>query len=210
MTTPKIVMLSVSEIIAAPFNPPDRVAKEALTVLEAQIKELGGIIIPLIVSKDMRLIDGHRRLTCAKRLGMKEVPAIITSLGLQAGWAGLNTSAMPINGKQFVNANANGLDDAYLPKSQRRKIQRLRTLAGDNYEEYAAAGVSTSVLSIVNRIGAYTGDKSDAFLGDVLRWVIKHRMQTPARKAIEANVHPDVLRQAIRQDRPIVQDYRVA
>ena len=208
-TVPRIVMLGVGEIIAAPFNPPDRTAKEALAVLEAQIRELGGIIQPLIVSKDMRLIDGHRRLACAKRLGMAEVPAIVTSLGLQAGWAGLNTSSMPINGKQFVNANANGLDDAYLPKSQRRKIQRLRFLAGDCYDEYASEGISTSVLSIVNRIGRYTGDRSDDWLSAVLRWVIKHKMQTPARKAIEAQIDAAELQRAIKSDRPIAQEWKM-
>ncbi|MFN8469588.1 MAG: ParB N-terminal domain-containing protein [Caldilineaceae bacterium] len=207
MSVPKIVMLGVNEIIAAPFNPEERTEIEALAVLEGQIKELGGIVVPLIVSKDMRLIDGHRRLACAKRLKMKEVPAIVTSLGLQAGWAGLNTSAMPITSRQFIKANSMGLDDAYLSRSQRRKIQRLRTLAGDHYEEIARDGISTNVLSIVNRIGGATNDKSDAWLSRVLLWVIRHHMQTPARKAIEAGVSPAVLCDAIRQDYPLVQSW---
>lgn len=209
MQTPRIVMLNVNEIIEAPFNPPDRTEKAALAMLEASIRELGGIIQPLIVSKDMRLIDGHRRLACAKRLGMTEVPAIVTSVGLQSGWAGLNTSAMPITGKQFVKATSDGLDDAYLPKSQRRKIQRLRTLAGDRYEELAAAGVSTSILSMVSRIANHTGDKTQGWASAILFWLVEHRMQTPARKAIEGGIVPQTLAQAIRQNRPLVQSWKV-
>lgn len=209
MQTPKVIMLGVSEIIEAPFNPPDRTEKAALVMLEAQIRELGGIIQPLIVSKDMKLIDGHRRLACAKRLGMTEVPAIITSVGLQAGWAGLNTSAMPITGKQFVKATSDGLDDAYLPKSQRRKIQRLRSLAGDRYEKLAEVGTSTSILSAVSRIANYTNDKTQGWASAILFWLVEHKMQTPARKAIEGGVAPQTLAHAIRQNRPLVQAWKV-
>lgn len=207
-TTPRIVMVGVTEIIAAPFNPPNRTEKDALKILEQSIRDLGMIVVPLIISRDMRLIDGHRRLACAKKLGMVEVPCIITSLGLQEGWTRINTSSMPISGKQFVYASAAGLDDAYLPKSQRRKIQRLRQLAGEHYDELADQGISTNVLDTVNRVARHTGDKSDVWLSAILLWVVRHKLQYVIRKAIDGGITPEAMRNAIKEDRELRQSWQ--
>ncbi len=205
-------MVTVSEIIAAPFNPTDRTEEKALEELEARVRELDGIYQPLLISKDMRLIDGHRRLEVAKRLKYKEVPCLITSLGLQAGWAGMNVSSMPIKGRQYVYAVAHGLDEAYLPQDQRRKVKRLRELTGERFIEIADAGLSTTVLDIVYRIGAITGDKSDEWMRRVLFWVVRHKMQNPARKAIEQAIKidaiptvSDILRRAVNRNVPLTE-----
>jgi|TARA_Y100000310_G_scaffold268957_1_gene281867 ParB family chromosome partitioning protein len=49
--------------------------KDEMEELSNSIKQVG-IIVPLLVQKDLTLIDGERRLRAAKLIGLKEVPII--------------------------------------------------------------------------------------------------------------------------------------
>ncbi len=50
-----------------------------ITPLKKSLKEIG-LINPIIVSEDLRLISGYRRLLAAKELGWKTIPARIIPL----------------------------------------------------------------------------------------------------------------------------------
>ena len=50
-----------------------------ITLLKKSLKEIG-LINPIIVSEDLRLIAGYRRLLAAKELGWKTIPARIIPL----------------------------------------------------------------------------------------------------------------------------------
>jgi ParB family chromosome partitioning protein len=50
-----------------------------ITPLKKSLKEIG-LINPIIVSEDLRLIAGYRRLLAAKELGWKTIPARIIPL----------------------------------------------------------------------------------------------------------------------------------
>jgi hypothetical protein len=205
ISVPKVIMVSVSEIIAAPFNPPDRTEAERLADLQASIKEYG-ILDPLKISRDMRLIDGHRRLTCAKHLRMIEVPCIVLSLGLQEGWTELNKTALPLNSKQYVYAVGSGLDEAYLTSPMRRKMRTLQNILGDDFAPLSQQGLSLTVIDMARKVAKFLGYESpyrDNVMKEIVVWMVKHKMQTPVRNAMKFGIKRTTLQSAIKNDNPL-------
>lgn len=206
---PKIVMMSVGTIQCAPFNPENRTEEnERLKNLMQGIKDLGGIVYPLIVSSDNRLIDGHRRLACAKKLGIKEVPCIVLPLELQRAWIVLNDTQLPIMGGGWTEIVYHGVAIANLPTKQRRALQQIYDLVGDEGIEAMATKtrpMSPHVLSWAKRICRYIDDTTDEMIGITLLWLVEHNMQKPARFAMENGVPPQSLARLIKSNKPIKQ-----
>lgn len=211
---PKVVMVPIGIIQVAPFNPENRTQEnERLRTLMQGIKDLGGIVYPLIVSNDNKLIDGHRRLACAKALGIKEVPCIVLPLELQQAWIVLNDTQLPIMGGGWTEIVYRGVSIANLPTRQRRAMQHIYELIGtDGIEAMAQKSrpMSPHVLSWAKRIGRYIEDESDEMIAMILRWLIKHNMQKTARAAIESDVDPQVLMNSIKTDKPIRKAWEIA
>lgn len=70
--------VSVAGLIGAEFNPDGRTTKGAVSVLASKVVEAGNrILVPIHVSRDGHIIDGHRRVTVARMLGIEEIPAIV-------------------------------------------------------------------------------------------------------------------------------------
>lgn len=59
-----------------PYDKNPRKNDKAADAVAASIKEFG-FKNPIVLTKDMVVINGHTRLKAAKKLGMKEVPCII-------------------------------------------------------------------------------------------------------------------------------------
>lgn len=100
INTPKIEQLSVEKLI--PYAANSRTHSDAqVAQIAASIKEFGWTN-PILVDSDNTIIAGHGRLLAARKLGMKEVPAIVldhlsksqqralviadNQLALNAGW----------------------------------------------------------------------------------------------------------------------------
>ena len=75
MTHREVLITKVKE---SKFNPTVRTDKNSTKykALRANIKT-NGLITPIVLSKNLTVIDGHRRLNCLKDLGVRKVNAII-------------------------------------------------------------------------------------------------------------------------------------
>ena len=201
-TKPNVQILRVNEIIEAPFNPPGRIEKGKLESLRDSIARLG-ILTPLTVSRDKRLIDGHRRLACAKALGMTEVPCLVVSVGLQEGWTEHNVHTAPISAAQLMYANSLGLSEEYIPPKQRSIIARFRETAGERYEEFSAAGVSPNAIHAAWKAAKYVGRDTMGWKRKILWWMIDTTSQWHTERAIRLGFDPVVLRSAIMEGKPL-------
>lgn len=68
----------VAGLIGAEFNPDGRTTKGATASLVTDIKDAGNrILVPIHISRDGHIIDGHRRVTAARFLGIESVDAIV-------------------------------------------------------------------------------------------------------------------------------------
>ena len=214
---PKIVMMNPYELDPAPFNPPSRTSTASLVKLEQGIKEVGGIVVPLIASKDKRLIDGHRRLAVAKKIGLKEVPVIISSLSLQQGWVVANDTSMGVGSRDWVHLHYSGVSLEYIPRSHALKIAQVKELIGEEgFMRLAEAGMATSALDVSRMAVRYITGKSgrdaidNRLLSKTLVWIIQHNQQAATRAAITSQISPRVLQWAIENDEPISKTRRVS
>lgn len=207
----RLAMIPVSKLRPNGFNPALRVNKNSkkYKTLRESIRQYG-IIEPLIVSPDGLVINGHRRLSCALDLGINEVLCVVTNRNAQQSWTESIVNQQGINGRQIIQATAQGLDPVYLPKSIAETVIELQELAGpDLYSEMAVSGeVSTYVRKSVNDVCRYTGDDSHEWRVRVLRWMVKHKMQLAVRKAIENDPlneegGAERMRSAVNRDTPL-------
>ena len=182
-----IRMIDLAEIKAAGFNPPDRVDRQNLRALRDAILQAGEIINPVILSRDLQIIDGHRRVAVARDLAWTAVPALVVEYGLQEGWAILNGSTRPITPGDWLSAAAHGMDTRYMPKKHADKIEKLRSLVdNDGLLMLAERKKSTWLLTQVISISRAVGDESSEYMADVVRWIAKHNMQFAVRLALKA------------------------
>lgn len=197
-------MCTPGELTTAPFNPKSRTERDKLKKLIDGIKEVGGIIQPIIVSSDFQVIDGHRRLAAAKALGMTEVPVIVSPLSLQAGWRVLNTTSLGVVSKDWVQAHYLGYSLGNIPRKQRREIETIYRLIGeDGFANIAEAGMSSNVASEARYVAKYIEGKSgrerpsDDMHREVLLWMIECKQQPHAKSAVKNGMDPDILRLAV-------------
>ena len=127
--TPKIEQLSVEKLI--PYAANSRTHSDAqVAQIASSIKEFGWTN-PILVDSDNTIIAGHGRLLAARKLGMKDVPAIVldhlskaqqralviadNQLALNAGWD-MNMLKAEIEDLNLENFNLEllGFDDDFL------------------------------------------------------------------------------------------------
>lgn len=70
----KIKLVDINKVIPYENNP--RVNDQSVQFVANSIEKFG-FKVPVVVDKDMVIINGHTRLKAAKRLGLKEIPVII-------------------------------------------------------------------------------------------------------------------------------------
>jgi len=96
--------------------------------LKCSIQELG-VIEPLVVDEDMRVICGHQRLRAAKALGLASVPAVIRAVG-EAETRAMITIEENIRRRQLQ------------PSEMARAIKKLTQLKGRAEQVAEAVGLS--------------------------------------------------------------------
>lgn len=206
----RLKMMDVSALRFNGFNPRSRVM-EGSTKFKRLLESVRqhGIISPLLVAPDGLVIDGHRRLACAIKLSLQEVPCVIASRNAQETWVEAVFNQQGISGKQIVQTVAQGLSPVYLPTAEAKRVIDLQSVAGPElFQQMAEEGVSASIRTALNNVCRYTGDNSPEWRARVLRWLVKHKMQKPQRDAIESDpLNEDGtrerLRAAINRDDPL-------
>lgn len=199
---PVVKMIDPQKLVPGGFNPPQRVTEKSLALIMQGIVELGGVVQPIIVSRDLRIGDGHRRVAAAIKLGLTEVPIIELPLGLQEMWGILNNTQKAIVGRDWVEVHSLGFSLENAPVNVRKQITEIKNLIGeDGFSLLAEKGMTTTVLGFAKRLANYintTGTKPDSSLvAQCLLWLINFGQQYAARKAIEDGMSPGVMRYAI-------------
>lgn len=199
-----IQMVPVDDIKISPFNPLPRTEPAALRDLLMQIRDVG-IMSPLMVADDGYLADGHRRLACAKILGITHVP-VRRVVGTAAEWYHrLNDGGRPLTGKEWAESVARGLPIESVARRHRPDIAQLYSLLGeeDFRDLFANRRVAPHILSIAKRIGVYIDDSSGEMLRAIVLWLEKHNSQKMARDAMDGEINPYDLMRAVIEDRRI-------
>src|SRR4051794_34163023 len=100
MKAPQFREVAVDRLRSSPFNPPHRTKRIADLIRSMGMVEM---IFPIMVSKDYVVIDGHRRVAAAKRLGWKTVPAVISVRDAAEIYAHVNGAVRKMAGNDALN-----------------------------------------------------------------------------------------------------------
>lgn len=200
-----IMQVAVNDIqIANGANPPQRMEEKALRALMASISHYG-IIVPLIVDmSSMMLIDGHRRLACAKALGMEFVPVVAAPPEARdVLFEEINRTSRQMTGREWTQLIARGLRAN--PKVT-RAAERIRRLMGEEMvQEIAARGLAINSLdSVMGQIAKYLDwsvDDSERMTA-IMHWLLSGNSAV-ARRAMAGGVPAQVLTQAIEANRSL-------
>jgi len=200
---PEFTTLNPTQITVANFNPARRVNRNSLSGLMISIQQ-HGILEPLALTWNRVLADGHRRLACAKLLGLKEIPVAIHKelvLDAPALWVVLNAESMSLTPAQWLDAVSHGLplSTVGFPESLRKRITRLVELLGDDaVGDLVENGRSPNILDTAERVVKYCDRKGDEeFLRQTLLWLILVGNSFSVRAALTEEIPSDLLEEAI-------------
>ena len=200
--TDSIKRVRLKDLKPAAYNPKTRtqVKTNKMRQLIASIEE-HGLIYPIAVSKDMTIIDGHRRKTACERLGWDMVPVlIIPNPDVNAVYAGVNANAELMSGLQILQV--------YLAEPG-AVSPRTKAVLGKYEEEFGRtilrqlvkARLSWHTLATAKRIARYTEDESPEFLSKAVEYLIEHRNGRVVKSYLTLKQPADKLWDLVRKNR---------
>jgi hypothetical protein len=123
----KILIVPLHTIRHTPYNPSTRTKEGAkLRRLIAEI-DVRGLIYPILITSDRDVIDGNRRLAACRTLGHKSIECIISDLDRDEAFTVVNTTAIPIGGKGWLEI---GMGNGFMPTKMRQQYDELYSLIG--------------------------------------------------------------------------------
>jgi hypothetical protein len=199
-----------SELKPAPFNPEIRTQLEYLKDLRESMQEKGfWEFAPILVDRNSVIIDGHRRWTVARILGIEKVPVTIVDGEADELWGEFNGNRMDMTGAQVMQAIAHGLKTR--PDKFADNLAQLEDIVGEEgLKELGLQGnISPNIIKTARRIARYCNLREDkVFIGLTVEWLAKYRKMTSiSARAMREDVRPESLERAIRASRILETSY---
>jgi hypothetical protein len=201
--------VALTELQPAAFNPPQRTADEAITSLLESIRQ-HGIKVPLAITENGIIIDGHRRYACAVKLGLSTVPVVrhqaSTPEEITALWWELcrSTRKLPPAEVLWFHTHGGKVDGVIGDH-----IARLEAIIGvEGLERMAEKRVSPGIYTEAAKVANYCGRKQDNdFKARLIWWLVEHKQRLAVRHVMELDGPAESIIDAINEDRPIKLTY---
>ena len=123
----KILIVPISTIMHTPYNPIARTKEGARLKRLIDSIKLRGLVYPILITEDRNVIDGNRRLTACRIAGLESIECVISHLDRDEAFTTVNTTAMPIGGKGWLEIGKGG---GHLPAKESSQYKELRDLIG--------------------------------------------------------------------------------
>ena len=161
------------------FNPKNPVIRTDGThlgfkSLVANIRK-NGLLTPIIVASNGKVIDGNRRLSALTKLGVKQAPVVMHNSDSPKIFDDLfvacNEDSMPINACQELERYLNG---AKVKATTLHAIEKVKEVGGVRVlRQIVNVGKSPITFSIaLGMIRNYTGIVDKKFLNKALKWML--------------------------------------
>ncbi len=199
-----INMVSVDELRAAKFNPNKRTTPKNLSGLMSSVAA-NGMPVPIVITEDKHVGDGHRRLACAKLLGWTEVPAVVwPGKTAEQIWSTLNAHQMNMTAAQWLEAVVCGMsiDQPEIPRRLANDIRELlEILDQDTVWRLIEEGRSPDILSTAKYINRKIEWSDREHLVATIKWLIEYNASNKARNIISGAYDVGILAEAIESNR---------
>jgi len=195
----------IKSLVKAGYNPPKRSkAGGSLTQLEKSIEKIG-LVYPIAVTKEMEVIDGHRRIAACQKLGWDTIPVIVVSVeSRELAYAEVNANNLKLSGNDNLTVYLQN-PDAVTKKADRRFESVEEIIGKVLLKQICSRGFSLSTVGIARRACIYVGKGTDdkSFLKRTIAWLIRYRNQHLIRGYMVFQSPPQVLYRAIMKNKDI-------
>ena len=123
----KILIVPIHTIRHTPYNPASRTKEGKKLTKTIQAIQRYGLVYPILITSDRDVIDGNRRLAACRTLGHKMIECIVCELDRDEAFSMINTTAIPIGGKGWLEI---GLGGGYMDDNLRKQYDELSDLVG--------------------------------------------------------------------------------
>lgn len=203
----KVNYIEANSIEVAKYNPKSRTDKKVLKKLLKSIEKFG-ILSPLLIDSNKNLVDGHRRLACAKILKLTKVPIVQISDKIKKDEAfdTINNTTKKISPKEILYIYING---GYVGTRIVNEISRLKEVIGDKgLKALATKNVSYRVLDYASAIQRYIKKDGEAMTIKIINWLADNNMAFQAKQAIDTRVDKETIIKAISLNRPLKKTFK--
>ena len=119
---PELKLFAIEDLIARHSIPERRTEKQNLAALRAAILALGFVAYPPLVSREGRILDGHRRVAIYREAGVREVWCIIVPTGLVRDIHGCQHVGSRLQQPRLGAGRTSGVLPEYVPGKQGRRL----------------------------------------------------------------------------------------
>lgn len=201
---PKVVLMRVKDIKGRPYNPNSRAERSTLLPTLRSIDEIG-LLYPLLVKADGRLVDGHGRLWCVKTLKWEFVPVIIApeSVTVERIYADVNSTNRKMSGTENL--------EIWLKEPRAVTVRAARAFAAAEerfgrklLEKLVSLNMSIRLIRRAVSIARYVGaDENEVFVRQAAHWLLRHRNTQLVQSYIAMEAPARTLYTAVRLNRPL-------
>jgi hypothetical protein len=122
----QIYQIALDDLIVARWNPPIRA--DRIRNLVDSIRE-NGQLVPILVTADLRVSDGHRRIAALREIGIPFAAALIIDGSQKESYAIVNSTQRPLGAREAMQAYVLGGPKAGSEATQ-RQMDRLEAAMG--------------------------------------------------------------------------------
>lgn len=193
--------VAIKTLANAKWNPGSRIKN--IKPLVASIVRVG-LLYPVLITKDNKIIDGHRRIAAAKSLGWEEIPVIVVAGNQAEMFAEVNSQKKSLTGNQTLQVYLT--EPAAVGARARVHLTELEETCGRAMvERMARDGFSLATWNMATRIAQDA--EQEGMVGKILRWLMKYRCAHLVHRAMQAGTAPSKLIAAVKNDKPIRVSY---
>lgn len=189
---PVVREFEIAKLRMATFNPSQRLEARALLELRRQIDAVGDIMQPPLVCNVQKdgsadIVDGHRRVTLAKSMGLTHIWCIVVSYNQAEAWIAANGGTRPITGREYAAAAWHGLRIDAIPGKNGKELRGLVGALGmEGLEMVVANGKAPSVWRFARElVRVVYGEETPDQIKVAFAWMVRFEMQKRARLVID-------------------------
>lgn len=199
----KVTDVPIAKLKLAKFNPATRQAD--IKSLMASIEKVG-LLVPITITKDFEVADGHRRIAAFKKLKYKEIPAIVAAGALAELFAEINGSSKRLTGNETLQVYLQ--EPNAISERARHRLKEMEEVIGRSMvERMAHNNFTLGTWQTAKRIADEADINSETMLLKILRWLMRYRCARTAQRALQFGTPPNKIIAAVNRNKPIRVSY---
>lgn len=199
-----VCKVAIEDLQVIGFNPKARTTKGNIKSLKNSITRVGQLI-PIVVTKDFVIVDGHRRYTAMKELGFDKIDVIFRGDDANEApdlFVEINNNQRASRGKDAIEI---ALTTGILPSVGinapiMRELVSIIGMEGLQvlYENKASPNILATAKMVSNYCKKDTSDKE--WMATVILWLAVYKQQFAVRRAMYARIDREFLVETIRSE----------